>query len=262
MGITLQVNAAGYHYDQSKTSGFTGITFSLQDGDVMSILGPNGCGKTTLLKCLNRLIKLHQGQIFINDRDISRLSQAEISRSIGYVPQSHQPIFAFSVLDTVLTGRSSHLKLFSSPGAKDIRIAEQSLEMMGITHLAGKPYTQLSGGERQLVIFARVLAQQPALLLLDEPTSHLDFGNQVRLLNLIQKLSATGLPIIMTSHFPDHVFQVCNKVALMQKGHFIDIGVPDDVMTDENLGKIYNVRVKVCTPISGINRKICVPVEN
>ena len=123
----------------------------------MTILGPNGCGKTTLLKCINRLTELQGGSILIDNRDISRLPRTQIAKTIGYVPQLHQPAFPFSVLDTVLVGRAPHLGLLESPTAKDLKIAEQSLETMGIYHLKDKPYTQISGGERQMVIFARVL---------------------------------------------------------------------------------------------------------
>jgi len=260
--MKLEIKNAGYHYDPAGFNGFGDISFTIEDGEVMSILGPNGCGKTTLLKCLNNLIKLQNGTIFIDDRDITHLPRPEIARAIGYVPQMHQPAFPFSVLDAVLVGRAPHLGMMDSPKAKDIQIAEESLETMGIAYLRDKPYTQISGGERQLVIFARVLAQQPSLLLLDEPTSHLDFGNQVRLLKIVQKLSSTGLPIIMTSHFPDHAFLVSSKVALMQKGRVLEIGTPDEVITDENLEKVYNIKVRVINVDSGINRKICVPVEN
>ncbi len=262
MGIKFEVKEAGYHYDPEKTSGFTDVAFRIEEGEVMSILGPNGCGKTTLLKCLNNLVKLHEGSITINDRDISRLPRAEIARSIGYVPQLHQPAFPFSVLDAILVGRTPHLGLLSSPGARDRQIAEESLESMGISNLKDKPYTQISGGERQLVMFARVLVQQPSLLLLDEPTSHLDFGNQIRLLRIVQRLASTGLPIIMTSHFPDHAFLVSSKVALMQKGQFIDIGLPEKVITDSNLEKVYNIKVRVMDVDTGVNHKICVPVED
>jgi iron complex transport system ATP-binding protein len=131
---------------------------------------------------------------------------------------------------------------------------------MGIYHLKDKPYTQLSGGERQLVIFARVLAQQPSLLLLDEPTSHLDFGNQIRLLRIVERLAATGLPIIMTSHFPDHAFLVSSKVALMKQGEFIAMGTPDGVITNNNLEKVYNIKVTVINVNTGTNRKVCVPL--
>jgi iron complex transport system ATP-binding protein len=258
--MKLEVSNAEFHYDVARTSGFKNINFSLEDGEVMSILGPNGCGKTTLLKCLSCLIKLGKGGIAVDNRDISRLPRAEIASYIGYVPQLHQLAFPFSVLDTVLAGRAPHLGLLESPGLEDATIAEEALETMGIYHLRDKPYTQLSGGERQLVIFARVLAQQPSLLLLDEPTSHLDFGNQIRLLRIVENLAATGLPIIMTSHFPDHAFLVSSKVALMKQGEFIDMGTPNGVITESNLEKVYNIKVKVVNVDSGVNRKVCVPV--
>src|SRR5271157_1578297 len=144
MGMRLQVKNGDYHYDKAKSSGFTDISFTVENGEVISILGPNGCGKTTLLKCLNSLIKLHKGSIFLDDRDISRLSRSEIAGAIGYVPQMHQPIFPFSVLDAVLVGRTPHLGLLASPGIEDRRIAEDSLEAVGIHHLKDKPYTQIS----------------------------------------------------------------------------------------------------------------------
>jgi iron complex transport system ATP-binding protein len=258
--MKLKVTGAAFHYETAKESGFNGVSFSVENGEVMSILGPNGCGKTTLLKCLNSLFKIQSGNIAIDGRDIAHLQRPEIAKAIGYVPQLHQPAFPFSTLDTVLIGRAPHLGLLESPGPKDLEIAEQSLETMGIYHLKDKAYTQLSGGERQLVIFARVLAQQPGLLLLDEPTSHLDFGNQIRLLKTIERLASSGLPIIMTSHFPDHAFLVSSKVALMKQGEFIAVGTPDDVITDVNLEKVYNIKVKVVSLDSGINRKICVPL--
>ena len=198
----------------------------------------------------------------MTDGDISAMPRAHIARAIGYIPQLHQPVFPFSVLDAVLIGRAAHLGMLESPKAADVKIAEESLESMGISHLRDKPYTRISGGERQLVIFARVLAQKPSLLLLDEPTSHLDFGNQIRLLNTVQKLAATGLPIIMTSHFPDHAFLISNKVALMKSGEFLDVGSPNDVINDINMERVYGIKVKVIEVNSGINRKICVPLVN
>jgi len=258
--MKLEVSNATYHYETDKTTGFNDISFTLGDGEVMSILGPNGCGKTTLLKCINGLFRIQGGNITVNNRDLSHLPRNDVAKEIGYIPQLHQPAFPFTVLDVVLVGRAPYLGMLESPKAKDIEIAVQAIDKMGITHLIDKPYTQISGGERQLVIFARVLAQQPSLLLLDEPTSHLDFGNQARLLELIQKLAATGLPIIMTSHFPDHAFLVSSKVALMKKGEFISFGKPDEVITDVNLEKVYNIRVKVINLDSCINRKICVPL--
>ena len=258
--MKLTVTDAEYYYDTNRNSGFTGINFSIESGEFLCLLGPNGCGKTTLIKSLNRLINIDKGQVEINGQNIAEMPRPEIARLIGYVPQLHQPAFPFTVLEVVLMGRSPHLGPFSSPRPHDISIAEEAMDMMGIIALKDKPYTQLSGGERQLVVFARVLAQKPSLILLDEPTSHLDFANQVRLLRTVAQLAETGIPIIMTSHFPDHAFMVSNKVALMKKGQILDIGTPDDVVTEANLERVYDMRVKVVNINADINRTICLPV--
>jgi len=260
--MKLVVTGAEFYYDESRSAGFRDINFSLEDGEFMCILGPNGCGKTTLLKSIIGLVRLKKGSVEIEGRNVAHLPRPEIARIIGYVPQLHQPAFPFTVLEVVLMGRAPHLGPFSSPRQKDVAIADAAINSMGITHLRDKPYTQLSGGERQLVVFARVLAQKPAIILLDEPTSHLDFSNQVRLLKTVEKLADTGIPIIMTSHFPDHAFMVSNKVAMMKNGQIIDIGTPDEVVTENNLAKVYGMKVKVISLGDGINRKICLPVSD
>jgi iron complex transport system ATP-binding protein len=260
--MKLTVRDGEYHYGAEGNSGFSKVNFSLEDGEVVTILGPNGCGKTTLLKCVNNLLRLQKGSVSLNNMDISHLSRSQVAKVVGYVPQIHQPAFPFSVLDAVLVGRTPHLGLLESPKPEDVRIADQVIQSLGISHLREKPYTQLSGGERQLVIFARVLTQQPALLLLDEPTSHLDFGNQIRLLRVVKKLAVSGLPVLMTSHFPDHAFLMSNKVVIMKKGEIIDIGRPENVITEDNLEKIYGIKVKVIDVNSGINRKVCIPLED
>lgn len=258
--MKLSVRDAAFHYSAGGISGFSNINLSLQDGEILCLLGPNGCGKTTFLKCLNNLMSLEHGSILVNGVDIRRMRRAEIARHMGYVPQMHQPAFPFTVLDAVLVGRASHLNLLASPNARDIGIAEDALETLGIAHLRDKPYTQISGGERQLVVFARVVAQQPALLLLDEPTSHLDFGNQVRLLRVVERLASTGLPIIMTSHFPDHAFMVASKVALMKEGAILDCGCPDSIVSESNLYDVYGIPVSIRYVDGGVGRKICIPI--
>lgn len=260
MAVKLTVTGAAFHYDAAGLNGFSDIDLSVESGEFLCLLGPNGCGKTTLLKSLNRLIGIQGGRVEIDGIDIAGMSRQEIARHIGYVPQLHQPAFPFSVLEVVLMGRSPHLGPFTSPRRGDIEIAEEAMDWMGITSLKDKPYTQLSGGERQLVVFARVLAQKPSLILLDEPTSHLDFANQVHLLAIVEELARTGIPIIMTSHFPDHAFMVSNKVALMKKGHILHCGFPDDVITEANLEKVYDMKVKVVSINGDIERKICLPV--
>ena len=258
----FKVDAAEFFYNASRIGGFKEVSFSIKPGQVLCILGPNGCGKTTLLKCLAGIFKLHKGRIWLDDTEVNRLHYSSLARTIGYVPQIHQPAFPFSVLDAVLVGRAPHLGFLESPKKKDYEIAETAIEALGITHLMHRPYTEISGGERQLVVFARVMTQQPSLLLLDEPTSHLDFGNQIRVLRLVEELASTGLPVIMTSHFPDHAFLIGSKVAVMQNGQFLAFGPPEEVVTDQNLEAIYKSKVKV-TEISGHDGyRVCIPVKS
>ena len=257
----LKVENAEFYYNATHESGFKQVSFSLKPGQVLCILGPNGCGKTTLLKCLTGIFKLNKGSVWLDGIDIARLGAA-IARKTGYVPQMHQPAFPFSVLDAVLVGRAPHLGFLESPGKKDYDIAETAIEALGISHLKNRVYTDLSGGERQLVVFARVMAQQPSLLLLDEPTSHLDFGNQIRVLRLVEELASSGLPIIMTSHFPDHAFLISSKVAVMKKGEFLAFGPPEEVITEANLESIYGVKVKVVDIDESVGYRVCVPVKS
>jgi iron complex transport system ATP-binding protein len=261
MGIKLEVKNAGFKYFGSDITVFNDINFTLSDGDNLCILGPNGCGKTTLLKCIANLLTLTGGEITIENRSLYNMKRHEIAKNIGYIPQLHAPTFPYTVLDAVVMGRTAYIGLMSTPSEEDIEISREALRQLNIYHLQDRPYTNISGGERQMVMFARVLAQQSSILLLDEPTSHLDFGNQNRFLSILKDITKNGLPSIMTSHFPDHVFIVANKVAIMNKGQFLAFGTPDEVVTEENLYNIYGIKVKVLQLDSEINRKICVPID-
>ncbi|MDR3222354.1 MAG: ABC transporter ATP-binding protein [Methanobrevibacter sp.] len=235
---------------------FEDINFTIEKGDILTILGPNGIGKTTLLKSLLGIKRLDKGEVLINGENMKNLSYKDISKTMAYVPQVHSYTFPFKVIDVVVMGRSPHINMIDTPEEKDIKIAEKSLKQMGIYHLKEKEYSYLSGGEVQLVFLARALTQEANILVLDEPTSHLDFGNQIRFLKTIDKLSKDDLSIIMTSHYPDHCFISSNKVAIMQDKKFIDIGTPDEVVTPKNLNKIYNLDIKLIKLDNG--RKICV----
>lgn len=259
MNKLVDVKNISFSYDKDSPAVFENISFSIEKGDVLCVLGPNGTGKTTLIKCINGLHKVNEGEVYLNGSSIQTLSFKDISRMVGYIPQGHVPSFPFTVFDVVLMGRSPYVNITASPKERDREIARNALETLGIEDLKDKPYTNLSGGERQLVFLARVLAQEPDLLILDEPTNHLDFGNQIKLLEIIEQLSKLGLAVIMSSHYPDHAFLAASKVAIMKDKGFIDFGTPDDVLSEENLKKAYGIDVKLMELDDG--RKICVPLK-
>ena len=259
MGKIIEVNDISFSYNGNGNI-FENISFNISKKDVLCILGPNGTGKTTLLKCLNGLHSINTGEILLNGENLNSLSFSEISKLVGYIPQGHVSTFPFSVMDVVLMGRSPYISLTDSPREEDFKIAEKSLKNLGILDMKDRTYTTLSGGEKQLVFLARVLAQEPDLLILDEPTSHLDFGNQIRLLELIDNLSKNGLTIIMSSHFPDHTFLGSSKVAIMKNKKFIALGDPFNVVTKDNLKKAYDVDIELIEVSN--KRKVCVPYKN
>jgi iron complex transport system ATP-binding protein len=258
MNHLLEMVGGTFSYN-TKDNIFEDINFSIEKGDIFCILGANGAGKTTLIKCLNGLMKLSSGNVLLNGKDIYHLNHTEIAKNIGYIPQIHNSTFPYTVRDVVLMGRAPHLDSFSSPAKKDVKIAENSLKTLNIFNMKDKPYTEISGGEQQLVFIARVLTQEPDILILDEPTSHLDFGNQIRTLDIIEKLASNGLSVVMSSHFPDHAFISANKVAIMNEKNFIDIGRPEDVITEENMEKTYGINVKIMDIDD--KRRVCVPLK-
>lgn len=239
------------------------VNFEMNTGDILCILGPNGVGKTTLFKTILGLLDIIKGEVLLDGESISDWGRKDFAQAIGYVPQSHTPPFPYKVLDVVVMGRTSHLGAFSSPSKKDYSIAEEILESLNISYLKDMIYTEISGGERQLILIARALAQEPKILIMDEPTSNLDYGNQVRVLSRVKKLSNKGIGIIMTSHFPDHAFMASTKVLAINKGNNYIIGTPEEVVTPKLLEDIYKIRVQieeVTDKVTGEKVKVCVPI--
>jgi iron complex transport system ATP-binding protein len=252
-------NIAFSYTNNPATSVFRDVSFSIGQGDVFCILGPNGTGKTTLLKCLSNVLQGWRGSIRLDGREISAMKTCDVAKGIGYVPQNQVPSFPFQVRDIVVMGRAPHLNVFSSPTDKDRRIACAAMETVGILSLADRPCSMLSGGEWQLTLIARALAQQPRVMVLDEPTSHLDLGNQVRILRVVKSLAAGGMGIVMATHFPDHAFIAATEVAIMNSGGFAHKGPPEEVITDDNMREAYGVDVKVLRVGAGVDRKACFP---
>lgn len=247
--FAVEVKDVAFSYGDKAV--FSGLSFKVEKGQVFCVMGPNGCGKTTLLDCILGLLKTERGDIFIDGINISKLKPKQLAKKIAYIPQLHQRTFPYTVMEIVLMGRAHNTSLFSAPSSSDQRIAEQALEKVGIKHLADKPYTQISGGECQLAMVARALAQQPDIIVMDEPTSHLDFKNELIMLETIADLVRdNNITIIMATHFPNHAFYLeTNRIpvtlALMNKGMFERIGRPVEVLKEDNIKSIYGIAAKV-----------------
>jgi len=232
----------------------------LWPGEVVCLLGPNGGGKTTLLKTLLGLLPPLSGGILAGGVPLSRLGAAERASLLAYVPQAHAGLFPFSVHDLVCMGRAAHLPLFAAPGPADAAKSDAALRLLGIAHLAQRPYTSVSGGERQLVLLARALAQESAVVVLDEPTASLDFGNQIRVLREIRRLAADGRCVLFSTHDPDHAFQCADRVALLHDGRLLALAPPEQALNGQTLSTLYGVAIEVMT-VDRQGGRVCLPAE-
>jgi len=224
-----------------------GLDVALSTGEVLALLGPNGGGKTTLLKTLLGLLAPQGGEVRLGGKPLAGFSSRERARLIAYVPQSHFTTFAFTVEAVVLMGRTAHSALFARPSAADRAIAAQALERFGIAHLRERPYTMISGGERQLALLARALAQEPQFIVLDEPTASLDFGNQGRVMHEIKALKASGHGVLFTTHDPNHAMRAADRVYLLRQGERIAEGASGAILDRAQLEALYGAPVELIT---------------
>jgi iron complex transport system ATP-binding protein len=239
----IEVRGASFKFGERPV--FNAIDLDVHAGEVLTVLGPNGCGKSTLLRCVGGALSLAQGTVRIGGDDLASLDPSVRARKVGFLFQDHVPSFPFTVLDLASMGRTPHLGFFAGPSPRDLALAEEALDRVGIRHLKDRPYTQLSGGERQLALLSRTLAQQPEVILLDEPTSHLDLKNQVHCLKTIGALGTAGVTMIMTTHDPNHAFLFSGRVVLMQPGGSILVGQAADVISDATLSATYGIDIGV-----------------
>lgn len=251
----LEVRHLAFGYEPSRRV-LDDVSLTYRSPDTLCLLGANGTGKSTLLKIIIGECRPQGGVVLLDGRPTSSYSARQLARKIAYIPQSHVPAFAFSVLDVVLMGRTARLGYFASPGRSDRALAMQRLDFLQIAHLRDQPYTDISGGERQLVMIAAALNQDPEVLILDEPTSHLDFGNQYRFLHLVDRLRAEGRGVIMTTHFPDHALELGGTTAVLKDKSILAVGSASEVVTAPVLSDIYQLDVQVETIH---DRRVCIP---
>lgn len=238
------------------------ISLTVHDGEVCTLLGPNGAGKTTLLRCLLGLLPVEAGTVTVGGHELGGLSSRERARLVAYVPQRQETTFPFTALDVAVMGRTPHLPVTRTPSAADRGKALGVLTDLGVDRLADRQFSLLSGGERQLVMIARALVQEAPVMVLDEPTAALDYGNEVRILAVVADLAAEGRAVLMTTHQPDHALGYARRAVLLRAGQVVADGPPDEVVTGPLLSDLYGVPIHVgrMDLPGGGSVRACVPV--
>jgi iron complex transport system ATP-binding protein len=241
MTVCLQSDALEVGYPGRSVG--AGLSLSVSTGEVLVLLGPNACGKTTWLKTLLGLLPPRQGEVHLLGRPLTTYGSRERARLMAYVPQSQVSTFGFSALELVVMGRTAHLGLLERPTTRDRAVALDAMRRMGIEDLAQRSIHQISGGQRQLVLIARALAQEPRVVLLDEPTASLDFGNQGRVLHAMRALAQQGLAVLFTTHDPNQAIRHADRAVLMRDGGVLASGAVNEVVHLDGLRRLYRAEV-------------------
>lgn len=234
------------------------ISFEAAYGEFISVLGPNGVGKSTLFRCMLGLLKPSSGAAYVDGMQVADMSARQLAEKIAYIPQSHSPVFNFSVYDMVLMGTTAQTGSFASPGKRQRSLANKALDRLGIFDLADRGYASLSGGERQLVLIARAIAQEAKVLVMDEPSSALDFGNRMRVMRTVQRLTRDGYAVIQSTHDPEQAYMYSDKILALQGGRVAAFGPPQETITSGLISALYGEEVEVCS-MRGDSVRVCIP---
>ncbi len=254
----IKVNELSFAYDRDKI--LEDISFEIGSGQLVAILGANGAGKSTLFKCMLGLLRKFEGEIRLGGRNIREMSRKEMAKLAAYIPQSETPVFNYTVRDSVLMGTTGMLSPLQAPGAEQMAIAERAMDYLDIGYMADRGINEISGGERQLTLLARAMAQKAKVLIMDEPTANLDYGNQQHVLRHIQKMAGQGYTILLSTHNPEHALQYATHVLAIKDHRVLAAGDAKSILTEELIKDIYGLEVKVIeVPIGGKTVRSCIP---
>lgn len=257
----MKLETTNISFSYKKHPVLNNVNFSAASGELIAILGPNGAGKSTLFRCILGFLENYSGDIKIDGMNIRNLTRREMAKRIAYIPQSTYPVFNYTVLDTVLMGMTHEINIMSSPDKEMIKRAMEAIESLDLEHLCNSGFSEISGGERQLVLIARSLVQSSDILVMDEPTANLDFGNQCNVMKKISGLSAKGYIVIMSTHNPELAFSYADRAVILNKGSVVADGAPDSVLTEDLIHDIYGVSTQVHDiNVGGRYSKVCIPI--
>ena len=255
--MILTVQGLSYAYGKAAPV-LRDVSFTAQNGDFLSVLGANGAGKSTLFRCLLGGLEDYTGTILLDGRDVRTMTRRQLAAHIAYIPQIHRPTFGYSVLDVTLMGLTRYLSPFRSPSKELDARALSALERMGVAHLSTRNFATLSGGEQQLVLIARALCQQSDILIMDEPTSSLDYGNQLRVLQQVRTLSEQGYTVLLSTHDPQHALRFSHRVLALSGGVVAAEGDTCAVLTPDLIQRLYGVSAALVDTEQGA---VLVPME-
>ena len=257
--MSIHVSHLSFSYHRSRKV-LDDLNFSVQSGTFVSLLGPNGTGKSTLLKCMLGLLRSYQGEIRVEGTEVKALSPSRLARLIAYIPQHSEGTFRYTVREIVLMGTTSLRSGLHSPGRKEDELVDEVLQRLSLTHLRDRVYTEISGGERQMVLIARALAQQARILFMDEPAANLDYGNQIRILDQIRALIPQGYTVIQSTHNPEQAFLYSDELIALHEGKIAAYGSPREVITPSLLRQLYGIEAEVKS-LYGDRMRICIPAS-
>ena len=255
--MIYEIEGLCFSYPSSESLVLNDVSLNVQEGQVMCILGRNGVGKSTLLNCMLGLLLPQSGKLSLSGKDIKVMREREIASVAGYVPQVISSSFSYTVMEFVLMGCASRIGLFSKPGKRERDDAREAMRELEIEHLADRFYTEISGGERQKTAIARAIVSKPRVVVFDEPTAHLDYGSQLRVLRIIKSLCAQGYAVVLTTHNPDHALLLGGKTALIDSEGKLISDDTDIVVTQANLSRIYGANARL-EYIESLGRMACV----